>query len=118
MKDYNIPYSYSPVISAREDCIESKFSIYKRFLSATKEGFIFSKNYIDESISILSKYIPDNEKNIDLKKSLLFTAENFHNSNWGLIEDINVKKFIEWLKKMNLIDKNIKHSVLFTNSLL
>jgi len=25
---------------------------------------------------------------------------------------------IEWLKKMNLIDKNIKHSVLFTNSLL
>ena len=118
MEDYKIPYSYSPVISAREDCIESKFSIYKKFLTATKEGYIYSKNNIDESVSILSNYIPKSDKDIDLKKSLLFTAENFHNSNWGLIEQKKVKVFVEWLKKMNLIDKEINHSSIFTNSLL
>ena len=118
MKDYNIPYSYSPVITAREDCIKNKFSIYKRFLSATKEGFIFAKKNKQKSIEILSKFIPSHERNIDLKKSLSVTNDNFKEKDWGIMHKKNIKNFTDWLIKMKLVNKNLDYSKLFTNTLI
>ena len=119
MSDFNIPYSYSPVVVGSEKLLYENKELVKKFLLATREGFLFSLSNKIKSVEILSQYIPDYEKEVNLTDALEETAEAFIDNNvWGKINDSNVDIFINWLLKNNIIDLNFDYKKLFTNNFL
>ena len=119
MSDFNIPYSYSPVVVGSEKLLYENKELVKKFLLATRKGFLFSLSDKIKSVDILSQYIPDYEKEVNLTNALEETAEAFIDNNvWGKINDSNVKIFFNWLLKNNIIDLNFNYKKLFTNNFL
>ena len=119
MSDFNIPYSYSPVVVGSEKLLYENKELVKKFLLATREGFLFSLSNKIKSVEILSQYIPDYEKEVNLTDALEETVEAFIDNNvWGKINDSNVDIFINWLLKNNIIDLNFDYKKLFTNNFL
>ena len=119
MSDFNIPYSYSPVVVGSEKLLHENKELVKKFLLATREGFLFSLSNKIKSVEILGQYIPDYEKKVNLTDALEETAEAFIDNNvWGKINDSNVKIFINWLLKNNIIDLSFNYKKLFTNNFL
>lgn len=120
LSDYNIPYSYSPVIMALENAIEANKEKYKAFLRATKKGFIYAMANPAEAAKILSANIAENEKsNIDILKSQLYTNKYYGNQyTWGKMYLGIIQKFIDWLVNNNLEDTNINATTIFTNDLI
>ncbi|MEM1137672.1 MAG: ABC transporter substrate-binding protein [Bacteroidota bacterium] len=119
MRDFHIPYAYSPVIAADEYKIQSEHETYKAFLLATKKGFLYAKENLADSAHILAKYIPDRDQNIDLVKSLTYSTQYLgNNTNWGLMEEKSVAEFLTWIYKHNLETKQLIVSDLITNELL
>lgn len=118
MSDFNIPYSYSPLIVANAENVEKKYQDYKKFLTSTKEGFLFAKNNQDESIKILEKYVPQ-LNNINLQDSLSMSAEYLGNEHdWGVMNHSVVDEFLSWLHENHLESKKFEVSEIITNELL
>jgi len=96
--DYDIPYSYSPVIAVDEDKIILNHETYRSFLEATKQGFLYSQDHQQEAVKILSDYVLKHEEHIDLKKALAYTAPHFGNRFiWGKMVPKRVSAFLNWL---------------------
>ncbi len=114
LDDYNIPYSYSPVIAADGNKINQNKSIIKDFLEATKKGFYYSKQNPQEAAEILSRHVPDNDKNIDLEKAIKLSSEALGDEyDWGQIDISKVEVFLDWLK-----DQGLERSNLIANDLV
>ena len=120
MSNFGIPYGYSPVLLTKKSNIEHKSVAYKKFLKATKKGFLYTAINPIESVNILEKYVTNEDlKNIDLKKSLEKTSTHFgDNLTCGMMDDKRVKKFLEWLVEKKLEKKDILNQDLFSNSIL
>jgi len=119
MKDYNIPYAYSPVIVTNGSKITSDKSHYKNFLTATKQGFLYAKNNPKEAVEILAALIPEKDKNIDLTKSLAYSSKYFGNENeWGIMEESSISEFLEWIYTHQLETIKLSTRDLIDNSLL
>ena len=119
MRDYEIPYSYSPVIIAEETFAKINSDLVKNFLKATKKGYLDSINYEKKTTEILSEYIPEHEKNINLIDALKLTNGSFtSNGIWGKMDETKLKRFIDWLINHNIIDNNTIYKNLFTNRFL
>lgn len=120
MSDFGIPYGYSPVLLTKQTNITTKKDLYIRFLKATKEGFLYAKNNIDESISILQKYLTAYDlQHIDLIKSFKATVPHFGDEkNCGEMEEDRVISFLEWIVEQQLETKLILEQHLYTNELL
>jgi ABC-type nitrate/sulfonate/bicarbonate transport system substrate-binding protein len=112
LNEFEIPYSYSPVLAASEEKIDFKHSVYKDFLQATKEGYLFAQEQKEEAINILKPHIPKHDSHINLLKALELTAPYFGNKFiWGKLVPKRVTEFLEWLE-----DKNLeKHKMKFTD---
>ena len=94
LKDYDIPYSYSPLIVASEKLINGSKSGINDFLKATKQGYIYSMNNIQESTGILYNYLPNSDKKINIIESLKFSIPYFGNSkSFGKISKVVFQKF-------------------------
>ena len=105
LKDYNIPYSYSPLIVASSKLINDKKDDVLSFLKATKKAYLYSINNIDESAKLLFKYLPESEKRINLKKALNFSINYFGSGeNFGKIEISVLTRFLKWLN-LNELEK-------------
>lgn len=118
MKDYDIPYSYSPVIATSEDLIEKRKGSYKKFIHASRKGFLEAINNPLAAAKILKEKIPVQDQGINLEQSIEISTSHMHkDNNWGLMDEENVAKYVEWLKKHGLETK-ISHLELFTNALL
>lgn len=116
MSDYNIPYSYSPVIAANGTFINTHREAYINFLKATKEGFLYAKTHPAEAVEILKKLLPEKDKNIDLEKALKVSAEAFGNeTTWGIIDKENITTFLNWIYDKNLETQPLQASDLYTN---
>lgn len=103
LNDYNIPYSYSPVIAADASRIEKNKTHYKQFLEASKQGFLYAKDNPKESIDILRKFIPEYDRHIDLSRALEITAPHFGTqNNWGTMEERKMLVFLNWLEAKGL----------------
>ena len=103
--DYNIPYSYSPLITTSSKLVKEKKDPIKMFLKATKKGFMYSVNNIEESTNILYKYLNGDDKKINLEQALNFSKKYFGGEdNFGKIDDKVLFKFFEWLD-LNKIEK-------------
>lgn len=116
MSDYQIPYSYSPVIAAGESKIESNLAQYKSFLKGTKKGFLYCQRYPEQSIAILQEYIPKQDGKINLKAALESTSPYFGNeNNWGMMNKTTIANFVNWIDNKKLEHKPIDISNIYTH---
>lgn len=120
MKDFDIPYSYSPVIIARKEDIVNKNTVFKAFIEATQKGYAFASQEPTQAAGILFPHLsPTDQTNINLKASLNYTLPYFsHQNEFGIMEHNRIHYFLRWL-----VDKKIEHPAillqhLFTNELL
>jgi ABC-type nitrate/sulfonate/bicarbonate transport system substrate-binding protein len=119
LKDYGIPYSYSPVIVCSERLIEQKEDSLKNFLKATKKGFFYALENPSKAAEILKSLVPEKDKNMDLKKSLELTCEVLGEEElWGKMNPDGIEKFLNWLQDQKLEKHQLKSNSLFTNKLL
>ncbi len=120
LADYGIPYGYSPVIAALETDVIANKDIYTKFISATRNGFLFATTAIDESVAILKKYVTEHDAEaIDLVQSQRETNVAYGTKeSWGKMTTERWQDFINWLYDNKLIDERIDVSLLFTNNLI
>lgn len=118
MSDYNIPYSYSPVIVADEKLLETHQEAYKNFLAATKEGYLYAKSHAAEAAKILSTFVPEKDQKINLTKALQISADAFGDPiTWGKIDKENITTFLNWIYTKKLETQKVPLHQLFTNTL-
>ncbi len=119
MEDFQIPYSYSPMLVTDEPNLRNREDAYRKFIEATKRGFLHAVDHADESCEILRRYLPEKDKSFDLKRCLELSAPAFgKESNWGVISEQKMKNFLGWIYEKNLESKKLNVRDLFTNSLL
>lgn len=53
LDDYEIPYGYSPLLATRQDIIDQKSDVLRRFIEATGAGFRFAVRQPDEAARLL-----------------------------------------------------------------
>lgn len=103
LKDYNIPYSYSPLVVSSEKLVNEKKTDIENFLKAMKKGYMFSLENIEDSTKILYEYLPKRDKNIDLNSCLIFSKDYFGDlKHFGKIKYPVILKFFDWLKEKNV----------------
>ena len=119
LKDYEIPYGYSPLIIARSSDIESKSGVFKNFVIATKKGYLFAQNNPEKSVEILSKYVPERDlANIDVLKSQNFLNPYYGNENTiGKMEATVFQSFIDWLFEHDILEKRLVADEIFIDLL-
>ncbi|MEM1123985.1 MAG: ABC transporter substrate-binding protein [Bacteroidota bacterium] len=103
MADYDIPYSYSPVIAANGNRAVTRQTVYARFLAATKAGYLFAKNNPQAAVELLTPFVPEHDRSIDLVAALAMSAPAIGDAaTWGRMETENVQTFLGWLKEHGL----------------
>ena len=119
LKDFGIPYSYSPVLGANESLVAKKKETYQAFLRATKKGFLYHKENELESLEILRNKLPKSEKDFDLASALAITKDHFGDENsWGKIDISVLNDFLAWLREKGLEKSEILSKEIFTNTCL
>lgn len=109
LADYDIPYSYSPVIAADKEKLNHNKIAITNFLNATKAGYFYAKDHPEKAAEILSQHIPDYDKNIDLVKAIQISSEALGaERSWGHMETEKIEIFLEWLRKNDLEHSEIK----------
>lgn len=119
MEDHNIPYSYSPVIAINEDKFGLDRTLYRNFIKATKKGFLKAQEDINEAATILSQYIPEYDRDIDLQKSIRYSAHLMSDEkNWGKMRIDGVNEFLDWIYDNQLEKQRFTADEVVTNELL
>lgn len=120
MKDYQIPYSYSPVIATSAELIHTQSGALTSFLEATKQGYLYAVTHPKEAIEILREQLTEEDHTyIDLDNSLSLSKDSFGNEdNWGVMEPENVQKFLDWIKEKGLENHHFTIETIMTNALL
>ncbi len=112
-----IPYGYSPVIMTTEERIKKNRLVIDAFLEATKKGFLYAQEHPQESVDILTPFVPENDRrSIDLLKSQQYTARYYGDEeSWGHMDPDRVQDFVNWLTK-NGLEQGIENGAdWFTN---
>ena len=119
LKDYGIPYGYSPLIIAKSEDIKAKNILFQNFVSATRKGYLFAQNNPEKAVEIISKYIPTRDlANIDVLKSQVYLNEFYGDeSNIGKMEASVFQTFIDWLFEHDILEKKLEVNDIFTNEL-
>lgn len=119
LRDYGIPYSYSPVLLTRKSNIEKQITAYTNFAKATREGYLYAAAHPDEAIAILKPHLTEaDQQNIDLKQAINATAPHFGDAiTCGSMQPQRVQAFLQWLTQHQLEDNSILQQELFTNKL-
>ena len=117
LKDYGIPYGYSPLMIAKTTDIETKSEVFKNFVIATKKGYLFAQNNPEKAVEIPSKYIPARDlANIDVLKSQVYLNEFYGNeSNSGKMEATVFQTFVNWLFQHDILEKGLDANEVFIN---
>lgn len=120
LADYQIPYSYSPVIISNRQNINQRKAVYRSFLDATRQGFLYAQANPEESAKILTQYVPEtDQKNINILESQLMTSPHYGKAeNWGKMEESKMQEFIDWLIANNLEKGITQAQSIFSNELL
>lgn len=118
--DYGIPYGYSPVLLAMAPKIKARREEYKAFLKATKTGFLYARANPEAAARILSPFVTEQDRErIDLIKAQQRTNPYYGDAqNWGLMEQVKVARFADWLKAKNIESTLEDLKQIFTNELL
>jgi len=118
LKDYGIPYSYSPVIVASEDSIAQNGTTLEAFLQATKKGFYYAQQHPEKAATILKPLLAASDQDIDLTASITETCIALGTEkSWGTLKVDRVEQFLTWLQNHELEKHQLTASELFTNEL-
>lgn len=108
LADYNIPYSYSPVIAGDKNKMLKQIQVVNDFLEATKQGFLYARSNPKEAAYILSQHIPEYDKNINLEKAITLSCEALGKEDqWGQMDIKKVDIFLKWLRKRGLENSDL-----------
>ena len=120
LKDYGIPYGYSPVIIAKKQALQQDHDIYRAFIAATKKGYAFAVEQPAAAAQLLFPHLtPADQRNIDLMASIIYTIPYFGDaSSMGWMEETRVHDFLRWLVQQNIEQPAILLQQLYTNELL
>ncbi|MEM9896283.1 MAG: ABC transporter substrate-binding protein [Bacteroidota bacterium] len=119
MKDFGIPYSYSPVVAALEKNIVDNSDQHQRFLDATKRGIQKVLQDPSEAANVLTKYIPATDQSIDLLASVEYSLPYFGNmEEWGFMKEHEVQTYLDWIYRYELESQHLDVKDLITNELL
>lgn len=118
MKDFGIPYGYSPVIFVGNQKAKKRKQAYSNFLKATKKGYLYAKANAEEAVTHLSPHIAEGDKNINLLESQKYTAQFYGDKQtWGTMELEKVVEYLTWLKDKGLEQHELEVNSLVTDSL-
>lgn len=119
LKNYDIPYGYSPVIIAKKDKIKSSINEYKAFIEATKKGYLFAAENKIEATELLKKYLTDyDKKNVNLERALELSIPFFGDKKTcGKMNLERIELFVNWIIERKLENEIIKDQELFSNEL-
>lgn len=117
MKDFGIPYGYSPVVFGNREKMAAEKEIYSLFIKESKRGFLFAQEHIEESAAMLKKALsPDEQGKIDLIQSLDSFAFYFGDFGTnGLMDAHRMEAFFKWLIDHQLEHADILQLALYTN---
>ena len=119
MKDYGIPYSYSPVIALGKERMSTHLQSYKDFITATKSGFVFAKNNPLEAAELLKKYLTKEDLEYDIVKIQAYTSAHYaEEKSWGEMDRGEVELFLKWLAENGLESQDLRVENLITDRLL
>ncbi|KQC34625.1 hypothetical protein AAU57_11525 [Nonlabens sp. YIK11] len=119
LEDYDIPYSYSPVLVANGDLLKDHHESYKKFIEATHKGYYHCKDYPQESIALFQKHVPSTDAHINLDEALQLSLPSFSpGDDWGIFDPAVIENFVDWIYSKNLESKPVKPTDLYTNDLL
>jgi ABC-type nitrate/sulfonate/bicarbonate transport system substrate-binding protein len=120
MDENRIPYGYSPVVLTKKENLNEQKELYTKFISASRQGFLYAKYNQTEAVSILRNYLTEYDaNNIDLEKSLMKTTPYFGDENsCGIMKSDRVAAFLQWLVNNKLEKDIILQQHLFTNELI
>ncbi len=103
MRDYDVPYGYSPVIMAGKQQTVGQTKLIGAFLEATKRGYLYAKDNPSEAVAFIRPFISEQDKDIDLIESQELSSRYYGDSNtWGLMEEKHVQRFLTWLQDNGL----------------
>ena len=129
LDDYEIPYSYSPVLTAHRDRTNQNDETLRRFMDATSAGFRFAVEDPDEAARLLmetAKHPTLTDRNF-VEQSQQMASGYYLDSEgqWGFMHRNVWASFADWLIRNHLlIDNNgkliqrIDAGTLFTNEFL
>ena len=119
MHDFDIPYSYSPVLACDETKIKTQQEPYRAFVQASRKGFLYAIQHPGEACDILRQHLPEHDKGMDLSRSLATTVDALTiNGKWGVMDKARVSDFLTWLNQHHLESTEFSPETLCTNELL
>ncbi|MGY6520204.1 MAG: ABC transporter substrate-binding protein [Mongoliitalea sp.] len=123
LKDFGIPYGYSPVLLAHPELLAEDPEAYKKFLRASRRGFQLIKE--NPQLAVDALYKQENLEELADKDFLIQSQEAINPyyfddaGNWGLMQEERWSQFIHWLKSKELITAeeliNLMKEPVFTN---
>ena len=126
LKDFDIPYGYSPVLLAHPDMLQEDPEAFAGFLRASNKGFQLLKN--NHQLAVEALFQKENLEELSDKVFLLesqkqITPYYFDKAgNWGLMQEQRWLDFIHWLKRKELVNEKefeiLMDKPLFTNEYL
>ncbi|UFH54731.1 ABC transporter substrate-binding protein [Spirosoma sp. KNUC1025] len=127
--EYEIPYSYNPVLTAHRDWIDKNGDVLRRFLEATAAGFRFAIKNPDEAARILMKTANHptltNRNFVEQSQQMVSSYYLDGDGHWGFMHRSIWLSFVNWMiRNRMLTDKQgelIQHmdvDTLFTNEYL
>ncbi len=109
---------YTPVIIANTKFLEENKELAKKFLSATKKGYVYAIENPRESAEILHKYAPEYDLDMLIESQEYLSKEYISDAkSWGYIDSKRWNNFYNWLYNKKIITKSLENKG-FTNEYL
>ena len=110
---------YTPVITTNENMLKNDSKTVKEFMAALSEGYNFAIKHPDESADILSKAVPDLDKNL-VKKSQEWLSPRYQADapRWGEQKLSVWENYSNWMYDHKLLEKPLDAKKAFTNDYL
>ncbi|KAK8207658.1 hypothetical protein M8818_004312 [Zalaria obscura] len=115
--DFGVPYGYSPVIARNASSATLATDTLERFVHATRQGYLYAMEHIDESISILKTHCQPSRGVEFLAQSQGLINEFYGDrSSLGMMEGKSWERWLDWLRSNNLLNtSDLQAGHLFTN---
>ncbi|NVO30063.1 ABC transporter substrate-binding protein [Hymenobacter lapidiphilus] len=120
LADYGIPYGYSPVIMASERQLRARTAAYRKFVQATKQGFLHAQARPAETAVLLEKWVPPADRRPELLlQSQRHTGPYYGTeATWGRMEPEKVQAYLNWLYEQQLERQQFSPAEIVSNELL
>ncbi|WP_176222096.1 ABC transporter substrate-binding protein [Tuberibacillus sp. Marseille-P3662] len=110
---------YTPVITTNEHHVNEQKDLTEKFMAATSKGYQYAIQHPDEAADILLEYAPElNKKLVHASQKWLSDHYQADAKKWGLQDEEVWTRYTDFMKKYNLIKKDVDIDKAFTNEFL